>query len=68
MTERPSCPWCGERDRVSSNDTGHGAAIGAWYCGRCNVVFAGSLDEWQREHDRRTERRRRLFQDTPGGS
>ena len=39
-----TCPCCGERDQVER--VGH--PVGDFWCGRCNLVFAGSEAEWHR--------------------
>lgn len=46
MRGAPSCPRCGYRDGVEP--LGEPIQDCSWYCGPCNLVFAGSDSEWHR--------------------
>lgn len=46
---KPPCPWC-----KTSDDVGplRRWVKEAWWCGTCNLVYSGTVEEWQAEQNR----------------
>ena len=63
-TPLPSCPWCVQTDRVATLDPptlhrnapmAENAPTWPFHCGRCNLPFTGTEDEFIRNGPRRHE-------------
>jgi hypothetical protein len=61
LVSMPSCPFCGDSERVGRDSIGaKDNKRGAYLCGSCWGVFTGSQDEWQQQRGVRERRKAKV--------